>query len=255
MIKIDRVNVSGFEGAIRGMRKDTLETLINLFSHVGVHKVYNKHEISFATNVSDEHKSLNLGTYKTEIEARNVVIKHQLNRFKDNILKVEMLENIYPCVYDGYFVSPNGMVFNRFGHQLKGCLGRSGYIGTNMWVDRKPVYKSFHRMIAESILPNPNNLPCINHKNGNKTDNRIENLEWCDYSYNTSHAYQTGLEKVVVGESHRAHKLTNEAVRDIRTNYIKGSRKKGAGFFAKKYGVSVSIIQSVVNYKTWRHVV
>lgn len=254
MIEIKNTWVGGIEGAVRGMRQDTANRLINLFKNIGVIRVQNKQGISFVANVSDENKTLNLGTYKTEIEAHNAVIIHQLNRFKLNIMKAEVLENVYPCAYDGYFVSPNGMVFDRFGHLMKGCLGKSGYIGTNMRINGKLVYKSFHRMIAESILPNPNELPFINHKDGNKQNNRLDNLEWCTRSYNAKHAYDNGLEQKVCGERHHAHKLTEEAVKDIRMNYVKGSKRMGAGYFAKKYHVDVSVIRDVANYKTWRHI-
>lgn len=59
--------------------------------------------------------------------------------------------------------------------------------------DGKRCHKLIHRLVAEAYLPNPQNLSQINHKDGNKTNNHISNLEWCDSSYNNRHALLTGL--------------------------------------------------------------
>lgn len=81
-------------------------------------------------------------------------------------------------------------------HQLQlfetdGCGQRR--VGSN---DKGKAKKmTLHRLLAEAFVPNPHELPCVNHKDGNKLNNAIDNLEWCSYSDNLKHAYQSGLRK------------------------------------------------------------
>jgi hypothetical protein len=62
-----------------------------------------------------------------------------------------------------------------------------GYEYINLWLNRKRTNKSVHRLIAITFLPNPNNLPQINHKDENKANNCVDNLEWRDCKYNLSY--------------------------------------------------------------------
>lgn len=78
---------------------------------------------------------------------------------------------------------------------------------------RKDVF--IHRLVALTFIPNPNNYPVINHKNGNKSDNRIENLEWCTQSENVKHAYNTGLRKKYFGANHWNYK-TGKYVKKLK---------------------------------------
>lgn len=253
MIKIENTQVWGFEGAIR---KDTYEALRNLFCDIGVIKYGGiRKPLRYSAIISENNRNVKLGEFNTDKEAHEAIIKHQVDRFIKNASQFTDIIQIHPCVDKGYFVTPTGLVITRFGTKVKGGLSTTGYLRTNIWVNGTHKFRSFHRMIAESLIPNPDNLPCINHKDGNKINNSIDNLEWCTYSQNTKHAYETGLEKVMVGENHHAHKLTANAVRDIRANYVKGSRTQGSRYFSEKYGVDVSIINDVVNKRIWRHVI
>ena len=109
-----------------------------------------------------------------------------------------------------------------------------------------------HRIIATCFIPNPHNLPCVNHKDGNKLNNDTANLEWCSHSENTKHAYKTGLEKKCFGENHHAHKLTKENVLFIREHYKPRDKEYGAVKLGKMFGVSEYAIKDVILGKSWR---
>lgn len=125
------------------------------------------------------------------------------------------------------------------------CIDRSGYL--HGLINGRS--RSYHRIIAECFVPNPYNKPDVNHINGIKTDNRVENIEWCTRSENIIHAYRTGLENSSVGVNHHASKLNDDAVRYIRQS------SKSSYELAKELNVDSSTIRDARNNKTWRHVI
>ena len=106
-----------------------------------------------------------------------------------------------------------------------------------------------HRLVALAFIPNPENKPCVNHINGVKTDNRVENLEWCTYSENTKHAVLTELKKGVKGERSHLSKLKKEEVIKIRK--LKEDCNYSNAELGKMFGVSCSQIQRIVKYTNW----
>ena len=64
---------------------------------------------------------------------------------------------------------------------------RRGYRGVTLFKDGKRYYYSVHRLVAEAFIPNPDNLPCVNHKDEDKTNNVVNNLEWCTYEQNSNY--------------------------------------------------------------------
>jgi len=106
-----------------------------------------------------------------------------------------------------------------------------------------------HRIVCIAFIPNPNNKPEVNHINGLKNDNRVENLEWVNASENIKHAFKSGL-KSQKGQKNNASKLNNKQVYDIK--YIKKNFDQRD--LAKEYNVSVSLINYIINNKIWKHI-
>ena len=88
--------------------------------------------------------------------------------------------------YENYWIFDNGDVYNENTKQvLKGSIGEHGYRYYRLSKDNKKKMFYGHRLVAEAFLDNPNDLPVVNHKDGNKLNNNVDNLEWVSYSDNT----------------------------------------------------------------------
>jgi hypothetical protein len=129
-------------------------------------------------------------------------------------------------------------------------IGSTGYYMISCSYNNKTKPLRVHRLLAETFIPNPNNLPDINHKNGIKTDNSIDNLEWCTHLENMQHAFKTGLANNT-GEKNGQAKLNKEQVQEIRKLLADGiSQYK----IAKLYPVSRSAILGIKIGRLWANV-
>ena len=99
--------------------------------------------------------------------------------------------------YEGkYYVTSQGDVVNAYGNTLTPTINKkTGYKTVSLWKNNKGSSKTIHRLVALTYLTNPNNLPEVNHIDGNKLNNHVDNLEWVTRSENMIHAYATGLAK------------------------------------------------------------
>lgn len=115
--------------------------------------------------------------------------------------------------YNEYQVSNWGRVKSlKFGKEriLKPSKDKDGYLMVNLCKDGKGKMFKVHRLVAEAFLPNPNNLPEVNHKNEIKDDNRVENLEFCDCKYNLD--YNDGQKRRAEKRSKTVNQYTKDGL-------------------------------------------
>lgn len=143
---------------------------------------------------------------------------------------------------DDYEITEDGQIINKYtGHILKPQPNSKGYL--RVCIGKKLYF--VHRLVAEKYIANPDNLPQVNHIDGNKLNNCVDNLEWVSNQENRNHAVETGLHKS--GIAIKTAKLNWEKVEYIR-EHPEISNKE----YAEMYGCSPSTIADVKNYRTWK---
>jgi DNA-binding XRE family transcriptional regulator len=133
---------------------------------------------------------------------------------------------------------------------LTGDVGE--YIRVYLRTPGYKIRKFVHRIVAEVFIPNPEGYRTVNHLNGNKYDNNVDNLEWASHSMNVLHAYENGLAVHAVGVNWHNSKLNDDKVREIRSRYSDGGVTMES--LAKEFGVSRKTLSKAIEGKTWRHV-
>lgn len=124
-----------------------------------------------------------------------------------------------------------------------------GYPRIHLTKNKKQRKFLIHRLVALAFIPNPENKPCVNHKNGIKTDINLDNLEWCTHKENTNHAILTGLLKLE-GERCNFSKLREFQVKEIRVLIKEGLSQRE---ISEKYGIERSTVSVIKMNKSWRH--
>lgn len=156
-----------------------------------------------------------------------------------------------------YLVSDTGLVMSlKSGKEkiLKPRPSVDGYMRYALRMNGRAYEVKAHRLVAIHFIPNTMNKETVNHKDGNKTNNAVENLEWANKNEQMLHAYKLGLKKPMRGILQPSHILTEDMVRDLRQNYKARDKSFGAHAFAEKYGTSLATIYRCVCRKSYKNV-
>lgn len=134
-----------------------------------------------------------------------------------------MKKEIWKFINQNYQISNYGnfrRVYEDKIRNIRTYENTRGYLKVRIYEHSKYKQKTVHRLVAETFIPNPKNLPCVNHIDGNKHNNMVENLEWCTYKYNSIHAMKNGLLKNNINYAIESIKKPVNQY-DKKGNYIK----------------------------------
>ncbi len=157
-------------------------------------------------------------------------------------------------VCPNYEVSKYGDVRRKdTGKILKQNLKKDNYLEVSISMGNRRNVKHIlvHRLVAEAFIPNPDNKPQVNHKDGNPTNNNASNLEWVTAQENITHSIITGLKPNDHGSNSPNSKLTQEQIIWCRDVYKPRDKQYGCRALAKLFGVSKSTMSYILNNITY----
>ena len=145
--------------------------------------------------------------------------------------------------HDTYAPATDGTYYRRRGRILKNIKMTIGYTSVTL---RRNVSTRYyvHRLVAAAFISNPDNLPIVNHKDGNKANNHVSNLEWCDQGHNIREDFRTGRRKL--GDYHHNATITPGKARLIKARLSEGMSARNV---ANLLNVGVSTVWIIMNGK------
>ena len=196
-----------------------------------------------------------------------IMTRKQINEYLKDIPKLSYngdKERFKQFVYNGfhsqYLVSTYGRIVSTEYRGFKGKIsvlkpniGTNGYYKVSLHINNVGKTINMHRAVGMTFIPNPDNLPQVNHKDGNKLNNHISNLEWVTAEENIHHLYRTGLKKHIRrGEEITDSKFTERQV--IKVCELLEEAKLPLIEIAKRTGVSVGMVRNIKIHHNWKHI-
>ena len=152
-------------------------------------------------------------------------------------------------IYDNYYITKDAEVFNKYGKKLSPVDNGKGYLILNINIDGKRRCKALHRMVAEAFIPNPFDLPEVNHKDANRKNNSIENLEWVTHGQNIRHSYKM-QNRSAVGVNNANVTITEDTVKEICELLQKGFKSSKI----RDLGYPYNIVRQIKSKAIWIHI-
>lgn len=162
------------------------------------------------------------------------------------------ISNFIPEVKDRYFINEKGELFTDYGKtQLKDCM-KNGYVKNGLILKNGKSKHFFrHRLVMLCFNPREDaDMLQVNHIDGDKTNNSLQNLEWCTNQENRIHAVKLGLAVGLKGEENPASKLKEEQVLDLIVDLL---NHVPYSVLTKKYDCSKSTISAIKNKRNWTY--
>lgn len=160
------------------------------------------------------------------------------------------MKNLNFMGYPRYAATRDGRVWSEFSNKFLSDNKRLGdYPAVTLCNESTRKEKTIHRLVAKAFIPNPEGLPCVNHIDGDKTNNHVSNLEWCSYRDNTLHAMATGLHRTTVINDYRS--LSVELAHKICDMLERGSRNKD---ICEALGVTPATVSAIKGGKEYKDI-
>lgn len=149
----------------------------------------------------------------------------------------------------GYEVFENGRVVGKRGTDMSPSDNGRGYQILGLMVDGSRKTIAVHKLVALGFVPNPTNLPEVNHKDGDKMNNHFTNLEWCSRGANIQHAFENEL-RSAKGTNNSRCKVDERTVRDICTLLAAGHTAAEV----RDKGFNYNLVRAIKSKKNWNHI-
>ena len=160
------------------------------------------------------------------------------------------MKNLKDIGYPHYAATVDGRIYSLHSKKFLSDNKKLGdYKAVTLCEDGKRKEETIHRLIALAFIPNPENKPAVNHKDGNKLNNCVNNLEWCTYQENVQHAMDAGLRRIEVINEYRS--IPDEIAMQICILLEQGSRNKD---ICEMFDVGQTIVSGIKSGKFYKDI-